>query len=59
MPDIGETLNKRIASAGICSRRKAVDLIKEGSRFGKLARLLSNPAGASIQKIVLSAIVSS
>lgn len=30
MPDIGETLNKRIASAGICSRRKAVDLIKEG-----------------------------
>lgn len=30
MPDTGDTLNKRIASAGICSRRKAVDLIKEG-----------------------------
>lgn len=30
MPAIGETLNKRVASSGICSRRKAVDLIKEG-----------------------------
>lgn len=30
MPDTGETLNKRVAAAGVCSRRKAVDLIKAG-----------------------------
>jgi len=30
LPATGETLNKRIAACGICSRRKAVDLIKQG-----------------------------
>ena len=30
MLDTGDTLNKRVASSGVCSRRKAVELIKDG-----------------------------